>query len=267
MLCQLWRQCKKRLLFTTAEISICWSLVVHYQNWLTIAYTNIPTPIFIPSQREITTYWKKFGKTSLVAHLSFLHGKQLLMKLLSESLQTNANLLLGLMPANYTPTRCANPCLPIFIRVGISIQKPVDSHLDKTRPVALNIWSSLIFNVQDLIVKLRASTQQADRRKLIASVLMGFVLIAILCFKQWVAFTTFVPVNSCAHLTLKKISSVAIGEENSMIWDEAIYRRKVSLLLKCGNVSGGDFTRKPLMLNYIAERISPTNSHLQNNNS
>ena len=48
------------------------------------------------------------------------------------------------------------------------------------------------FNVQDLIVKLRAFTLQADKRKLTASVLMGFVLIAILYLKQWVASITFV---------------------------------------------------------------------------
>ena len=40
---------------------------------------------------------------------------------------TYANLLLGLMPANFCPTRCANPWPPVFIRVGILIQKPVDS--------------------------------------------------------------------------------------------------------------------------------------------
>ena len=120
------------------------------------------------------------------------------------------------MPANHTPTRCANPCPPVCKSVGISIQKPVDSHLDETRTVALKIWSCLIFNVQDLIVKLRASRLQADRRKLIASVLMGFVLIATLCLKQWVACTTFVPVKSCAHLSLKKTSDEAVGEENSM---------------------------------------------------
>ena len=71
------------------------------------------------------------------------------------------------------------------------------------------------FNVQDLIVKLRASTLQADRRKVITLVLMGFVLIATLCLKQWVAFITFVTVKSCAHLSLKKISNEAV-EENSM---------------------------------------------------
>ena len=140
------------------------------------------------------------------------------MKLLSESLQTYANLLLGLIPANYTPTRCANPCPLVFIRVGITFQKPVDSHLDKTRPVAWKIWLWLFFNVHELIVKLRASTPQADRRILIASVLMGFVLIAILSLEQWVAFTTFVPVKSSAHLPLTKTSNVAVGKENPMNW-------------------------------------------------
>ena len=51
---------------------------------------------------------EKIEKTSLVAHLSFLHAKQLLMKLLFESLQTYSNLLLGLMPANYITTRCVS---------------------------------------------------------------------------------------------------------------------------------------------------------------
>ena len=59
MLCQLWRQCKKWLPFTTTKISICWSLVVHYQTWLTFAYRNLLTQTFVPSQRVIKTYWKK----------------------------------------------------------------------------------------------------------------------------------------------------------------------------------------------------------------
>ena len=137
----------------------------------------------------------------------------------------------------------------------------------KTRHVALKIWSFLIFNERDLIIKFRASTLPADRRKLTASVLMGFVLIAILCLKQWAAFITFVPVKRWAHLSLKKISNVAVGKENSMNWDEAINRRKVPLSLKYGNVSGGDFTRQPLTLSYISERNSLTDDHLQNTNS
>ena len=154
---------------------------------------------FIHSLNEVKTFWKKIEKMSLVVHLSFLHAKQL-MKLFFENQQTYANLLLGLTLANYTPTRCVNPCRPVFIRVRISIRKRVDSYFDKTRPTALKIWSCFISNEQDQKVKLKASLQQADRRKLTASVLMGFVLIATLSLKPWVAFITSVPVKSCIPL-------------------------------------------------------------------
>ena len=127
-----------------------------------------------------------------------------------------ANLLLGLTLANYIPTGCVNPCLPVFIRVGIWTQKRVDSHLDKTRRAAVRIWSCPISNEQDQNVKLKASFQQADRRKLTASVLMGFVPIATLCLKPWVAFTTSVPVKSCVLLSLKKIFNVVVRRESSM---------------------------------------------------
>ena len=71
-------------------------------------------------------------------------------------------------------------------------------------------------NEQDQNVKLKASLQQADRRKLTASVLMGFVLIATLCLKPWVAFTTSVPVKSCVLLSLKRIFNVVARRESSM---------------------------------------------------
>ena len=79
-------------------------------------------------------------------------------------------------------------CQPMptgLIRVGISIQKRVDSYLDKTRPAALRIWSRPISKEQDQNVKVKASLQQADRKKLTASVLTCFVLIAILYLKPW----------------------------------------------------------------------------------
>ena len=141
----------------------------------------------------------------LVVHLSFLHAKQLLMKLLFERVQTYANPLLELMPANYIPTRCVNSCPPVFIRVGISIQKRVDSRHNKTRPAALKIWSCPISNEQDQNVKLKASLEQADRRKLTSSVLMRFVPIAAFCLKPWVSFTTSVLAKSCVPLTEEDI--------------------------------------------------------------
>ena len=138
------------------------------------------------------------------------------MKLLFQSLQTYANLLLRFMPANYILTRCVNPCLPVFIRVGISIQKRLDSHFDKTRPAALKIWSCPISNERDQNVKLKASLHQAYRTKSTALVLMGFVLIATLCLKPWVPSTTSIPVKTCVPFSLKRIFNVVARKESSM---------------------------------------------------
>ena len=150
---------------------------------------------FYPFTEGEKDFWKKIEKLFLVVHLPFLHAKQLMMKLLFESLQIYANLLLGLMPANCIPTRCVNPCLPVFARVTISVPKQIDSPIDKTRHASLKLWSCPISNEQDQNVKLKASLQQADRRKMTASVLMGFVLIATLCLRPRVAFTTSVTVQ------------------------------------------------------------------------
>ena len=111
--------------------------------------------------------------------LSFLHAKQLLLNLYFESVQTYANQLLALMLANFTEIRCVNSCPPVFIRVGMSIQRQVDSYLDNTR-VSLKICSCPIFNEQDRIAKMKASIQKAHRRKVTASALMGFFFIATL---------------------------------------------------------------------------------------
>ena len=84
------------------------------------------------------------------------------------------------------------------------------------RPAALRIWSCLISNEEDQNVKLKNSLQQADKTKLTASVLMGFVLIATLCLKPWVAFTTSVPVKRCIPLSLRKIFNTVARTESSM---------------------------------------------------
>ena len=202
----------------------------------------------------------------MVAHLSFLRGKQLLTTLLFENQHTYGNLLLGMTLANYTSTQCVNPWRPVFIRVGISIQKRIDSYLDKTGPAVLKIWSCLISNEQDQNVKFKASLQQADRRRLIASVLMGFVLVATLCLKLWVACTTSVPVKSCVLLSLKKIFNVVARRKSSMHWDDTIYKRKATRFLKCGSGNGGDCTKQAILLNNISENTFLTDVHLQLSN-
>ena len=138
--------------------------------------------ISITSQRETKTCWTNLEKM-LVVQLSFLYIEQLLTKPSFGKRRTYANQLLALMPAKYTPIRCVKPCPLLFTRVGVSYQKPEDSHFDKTKPVALKIRLCFVFNEQELIVKLRDFTLQADRIKSTVLVLVGFVLIAMLCLE------------------------------------------------------------------------------------
>ena len=118
------------------------------------------------------------------------------------------NQLWGLMLAIYTSARCVNLHPPVLTRAEISIYRQENSHLAETRSVALKMWSSPIFNEEDQIAKLRASIQQVDRRKLTALVLMVFFLNAILCSKQWAAFTFFV--KRLVRLSLKTIFNVVV---------------------------------------------------------
>ena len=86
---------------------------------------------FYPFREGDKDLWKKFGKLLLVVHLSFLHAKQLSMKLLFEGLQTYAKLLLGLMPANYIPTRSVN-CQPM--PTGLHTRWEFDSETSRFKP-------------------------------------------------------------------------------------------------------------------------------------
>ena len=118
--------------------------------------------------------------------------------------QSYANLMLGLMLSNYSPTRYVNPSRPVFIIVEIYIQRRGDSCLDKTRPVVLKIRSSPISNEQNPNAKLNASTLQSNRRKMTASVLMNFFVSATLCSKQFAVFINFVPVEKYNPLLTEK---------------------------------------------------------------
>ena len=115
--------------------------------------------------------------------------------------------IVGIDASQPYPNSLSQSMPTMFIRVGLSVQKREDSHLDKTRPEALKIWSCPVSNEQDQNVTLKAYLQQADRRKLTASVLMGFLLNATLYLKPWVASSTSVPVKSCVFLSLKRIFS------------------------------------------------------------
>ena len=56
-----------------------------------------------------------------------------------------AKVMSELMLTNYTHSRCVNQNRPNFVRVGISILKPVYSLFVKTRPTASEKWSFPFF--------------------------------------------------------------------------------------------------------------------------
>ena len=72
--------------------------------------------------------------------------------------------IVGIDASQLYPYSMCQPMPPFLISVRFSIQKQVDSYLDKTIPAASKIWSCLIYNEQDQNVKLKASIQQADKK-------------------------------------------------------------------------------------------------------
>ena len=167
-------------------------------------------------RRQTKSYWRKFENMLLVDHLFFLHVKQSMKKPSFGNRRIYAKLLTGLMLVNYIHIRCVNPCRPVFRGVGISIQKPAYSHLNKTKYTALKFLSCPFSTNNTRFLKLKASIQKADKRKMTASVLMALVRIAKLPIKPCVAFTTFFPVEKCVHHFVKRISNVAVIRESSM---------------------------------------------------
>ena len=183
MLYQFWMQCKKVLHFTTTKIPIRCFLVVHYQTWPTFVYTKLQRQNVVPfTDGDKTNLEKKWEDVVSGSSIVFTR-KAVLDETFFENPQTYANQLSGLIPANYTPTLFLSRCLRFHVGVGVTIQKPIDSYLVRTINVALEIWSSPIFNEQDQNVKSKASMMKVDERKLIVSVLMDCSLIATLCSK------------------------------------------------------------------------------------
>ena len=106
------------------------------------------------------------------------------------------------------------------------------SHLDRTRPIVLKIWSCSLSNEQDQIAKPRTTKQQSDRRKITASVLMVFVLIATLFSKQWNAFATFIPVKNFVCFSLRAIIKVIVKKRARWIETKIQMRKKLHCFLK-----------------------------------
>ena len=135
---------------------------------------------------------------------------------------------------------------PVIIRGGISIHKPVDSHIDKKRAVALNIRSCPIFNKQDQIAELRTCIQQVNKKIDCFSVDVSCsqcntVFEAMGCFYQFAPSEEVRP-----SLTEEDIQRGSKKRELTELRRRFI-RKKASLSLKCGSMNDGDCTRQAIM--------------------
>ena len=140
------------------------------------------------------------------------------------------------------------PIPPVLIQVGILIERRVDSRFNRGEPVALVLS---YFQRTRPKCKTEIFYSTGRQKKLTILVLMEFLRIPTLCWKQWVAFITFLSVTNYVFLPLKKISNSAVSKESSLTWDGDIYK-KTSLSVKCAHVNGGDCTRHLLRFNTMS---------------
>ena len=157
------------------------------------------------------------------------YAKQLFMKLLErENQQIRTSHLWGLMQTNNIHIRRINLCPPIFIGIGISVQKQVESYLVTSRPVTLNFKNVFLTFFQRTRPDCEIENfNTPGRQKKYDSFSgdgfsNGLILIATLSLRLWVALITFGPVIKFDHFSQKRKFKVVAKWESSMNWDEAI---------------------------------------------
>ena len=157
MFCQFWRQPKKWLAVSTTKISLCWSLVVHYQTWLTIAYTKLPMQNSIPSLREIQTYWERNREDAVDDPSFFCTRKAIVVETFSLK---PTNICKSIVAIDASELYPYSMCQPMSSR--LCTRWDLDPETNR-----LPHWhNNPIFTEQDLKVKVKAFLQLADKRKM-----------------------------------------------------------------------------------------------------
>ena len=254
------KQCKNWKLFTTTNALVCWNLIVPYQTWPTF-FTQIT--FNLSHLTEADEGLLKKIREDIVGGPSIVFTRQAVVDETSVWKSTNiCKSIVGIEASQLYHYSVFQPISPKITRLGNLIPSQVDSHLDKTGLAVLKRWSCVILKELHQNVKLKASLQQSIRSKLIASVFMGFVLIATLCMKPWVARTTFIFVTKSAHQSLRRLLNVVLRRESSKKQNESLHNKKASLSLKCGIVSSGDCNRQTEMSRNVSRKTFHTDVQL-----
>ena len=219
----------------------------------------------IPSLKEIKTFRKKLEKMLLVVHLSFLHTKQLRMKLLFESLQTYANLLLGLTLANYRYWMCQPMHSGLYTRCEFDSEtRRFTPRQNKTRSFENMVMS--YFQRTRPECEIESFFTTGRQKKYVCFSVDGF---CSHCNTVFEAMVCFYHICLCQELRLS-LTEKDIQRDGKKREFDALRRhyieRTASRLMKRGSANGGDCTKQPILLNNISENTFFTGFLLQLSN-
>ena len=167
------------------------------------------------SRKEIKTSWKK-NREDVVGGSSVVFTRKAVVETF---IRKSTNLCKSIVGVDASQLYPYSMCQPM--QTGLYTRWDLDSETSRLIP-RQNRTSSFENMVMSYFQRTRPECeiesflQQADRRKLIASVWMGFVLIAQLCLKPWIAFTASALVKRCLLLSLKRIFNVVAKRRSSM---------------------------------------------------
>ena len=167
---------------------------------------------FIDGDKDLL---EKFEKTSLMAYLSFLHAKQLLIKLLSESLQICKSIV-GIDASQlYSYSMCQPMPTGLYTRWYIDSETGrFTPRQNKTRSFENMVMSYFQRTRPDCKIESFYTTGRQKKNDRFS--VDGFCSHCNTVFEAMGCFYHFCPSQELRHLSLKKMSNVAVGEENSM---------------------------------------------------
>ena len=174
-------------------------------NLTIICLQKSTRPKFYPFTEGDKELLQKIGEDVVVGPSIVFTPRMSLIKISLGVCILCANQLLVLMRVNCFSTQGVNLWQQDFTHVGILPQWSTYLYRHRKKSAASKFWWCPTSNAWDVFGKLKIYTQQVDRKKLIASLLMSFSPIPALSLKLWDAFITLPSLEIQPFLTEEDI--------------------------------------------------------------
>ena len=218
---QLQRQYKKWWPSTTTKISIYWSLVVHYETWQWFFSSNLSMQKVYPFTEGDKDRLQKFEMLLWSIYRFYTRSSCWWILFL-----TVYKLMQIFCWGWWQPIIAYSMCRPmptdLYAHWDINSKFSCSVHTS-TKPDPL-LWIRVMSYLQrtSLDCKIESLYTTGRHKKNDRFNVDRFPTHWYTLFEAMGYFHTFIPVKACVHLSLKKISNVAVRKKNSMIWDETI---------------------------------------------